>query len=265
MAALPSRVRADLQAVEARCTARLHSQGSVPPDFVRHLDRSASRLLRPALLLLAARACGGRGDVVIQYATAVELIHRATLLHRAFTAPEGPLHPDSASQRDVAVLLGDFLYVSAMQLALAPDRQDLVRLICDATVGTFEGELYQLTTAPAGTAYTSDHVELMARATAPLFAAAAEIGARLGTADGVTARALARYGFAFGTAFHLLDQAGIDDAPVLAGQQAAEARQALAPLDASEERDALLSLLDALVPPAPQCAPEAPPLRTSRL
>lgn len=265
MAAIPSPVRADLQAVDARCTAYLHAHGPVPSPFVRHLDRSPSRGLRSALLLLSARSCGYHGDLAIQYAAAVELIHRATLLHRAFTSADAPVHADTVAQRDLAVLLGDFLYVTAMRLALAPDRRDIVLLICEATIGTFEGGLYQLATTPGSAADDSEYLELITRQTAPLFAVSAEIGARLGNAGAAAERAFARYGFGFGMAFHLLDHRAIADAPARARQHAAEARRAIDSVDASEERDVLVALLDALDPPPPRHAPAMPRLGTSRV
>jgi octaprenyl-diphosphate synthase len=244
---IPAPVRADLQAVEAGCAACLHSQGTVPEDFVRLIDGSPSRMLRPALLLIVSRLSGYRGDNAIHYATAVELIHRATLLHRTIRNATDLSNPAAAWHHEAAVLLGDYLYVSAMQRALAPDRRDIVQLICEATRRTFEGELYHLGTAHQATVNESDYLEMMTRRTAPLFAACAEIGARLGRVDALAQRALAQYGFGFGMASQLLDDGALEQASTRALEYAEGARRAIATLTSYAEHTLLMSLLDTVV------------------
>jgi octaprenyl-diphosphate synthase len=259
---ISSPVRTDLQCIEAECTARLHSQGAVPEEFVDLINRNGSRLLRPALLLLSSRLCGYVGDVAIHYATAVELIHRATLLHRTIrTADVAP--PTDRWQEDVAVLLGDYLYVTAMQLALVPDRRDIVQLICEATGRTFEGELYHLSTG-GQSALNDDYFNMSTLRTAPLFAACGEIGARLGRVDAFAQRALSQYGYDFGLAIQLLDEGPVEQASARAMEYATAARAAIAPLTACAEHDLLLSLLDTVVAPSRASALSSGQSRTGR-
>ena len=46
-----------------------------------YLQNGGGKRLRPALLLLAAGACGERGDAAIRLGAVVEIIHTATLVH----------------------------------------------------------------------------------------------------------------------------------------------------------------------------------------
>src|SRR6266571_4583641 len=50
-------------------------------DLGRYIREGGGKRIRPALLLLACRACGFRGERAIVLASVVEFIHTATLLH----------------------------------------------------------------------------------------------------------------------------------------------------------------------------------------
>ena len=71
-----------------------------------------------------------------------------TLVNKTgYVIDEVYVSPASATKwgNDITVLLGDFLYIKSMSMALTPDRLDLVRLLCEVTLRMIEGELYQLT------------------------------------------------------------------------------------------------------------------------
>jgi octaprenyl-diphosphate synthase len=106
---------------------------------------------------------------------------------------------------DITVLLGDFLYIKSMSLALTENSLDLVRLLCDVTLRMIEGELYQLTKNGDIDITEAEHFDIIRRKTAYLFAGCAEIGGRLGTSTPDQWQALREYGFNLGTAFQLMD------------------------------------------------------------
>ncbi len=165
--------------------------------------------MRPAVLLMAARLSGYTGDRSILYAAVVEFIHTATLVHDDIIDDadlrRGRLAVHSRWGNDITVLLGDYLYIKSMALALTHDTLDIVRLLCDVTLKMIEGELYQLTKNGDADITEEEHFEIMRRKTAYLFGGCAQIGGLLGKVSKDQEQALREYGFNLGMAFQLVD------------------------------------------------------------
>jgi len=104
------------------------------------------------------------------------------------------------------VLLGDFLYIKSMSMALSRDSLDFIRLLCEVTLRMIEGELYQLTKNGIVDLSEDEHFEIIRRKTAYLFAGSARIGGMLGPGTNVEQEdALWDYGLNIGMAFQLVD------------------------------------------------------------
>jgi len=165
--------------------------------------------MRPAVLLMAARLSGYTGDHSILYAAVVEFIHTATLVHDDIIDDadlrRGRLAVHSRWGNDITVLLGDYLYIKSMALALTHDTLDIVRLLCDVTLKMIEGELYQLTKNGDADITEEEHFDIMRRKTAYLFGGCAQIGGLLGKVSKDQEQALREYGFNLGMAFQLVD------------------------------------------------------------
>jgi octaprenyl-diphosphate synthase len=176
----------------------------------RYIQKSGGKRVRPAVLLMAARLSGYQGgDRAVLYASVVEFIHTATLVHDDIIdgadLRRGRLAVHSRWGNDITVLLGDYLYIKSMAMALTQDSLEIIRLLCDVTLRMIEGELYQLTKTGDVDITEEEHFEIIRRKTAFLFGGCAQIGGLLG---GVTAEqevALREYGFNLGIAFQLVD------------------------------------------------------------
>ena len=77
---------------------------------------------------------------------------------------------------DITVLLGDYLYIKSMGMALTHDRLDLVRLLGDVTLLMIEGELYQLTKNGDAGITEDEHFDIIRRKPASLFGGYVQIG-----------------------------------------------------------------------------------------
>ena len=106
---------------------------------------------------------------------------------------------------DITVLLGDYLYIKSMALALTHDTLDLVRVLCDVTLHMIEGELYQLTKNGDADITEDEHFDIIRRKTAYLFGGCGQIGGMLGKVPTEREQALREYGFNLGVAFQLVD------------------------------------------------------------
>ena len=202
-------IREDLEKVEGAYAEHLQSRVDLIPRIGRYIQSSGGKRVRPAVLLMAARLCGYVGDKAVLHAAVVEFIHTATLVHDDIIddakVRRGRTAVHSQWGNDVTVLLGDFLYIKSMSLALSQNSLDIVRLLCDVTLRMIEGELYQLTKNGDIDITEDEHFDIIRRKTAYLFAGCAEIGGRLGTATPEQWRALSEYGFNLGIAFQLMD------------------------------------------------------------
>ena len=92
----------------------------------------------------------------------------------------GRLAVHSRWGNDITVLLGDYLYIKSMAMALTHDSLEIIRLLCDVTLRMIEGELYQLTKTGDVDITEDEHFEIIRRKTAFLFGGCAQIGGMLG-------------------------------------------------------------------------------------
>ncbi|HET7097330.1 MAG TPA: polyprenyl synthetase family protein [Casimicrobiaceae bacterium] len=165
--------------------------------------------LRPALVLLAARACGYEGDKHYTLAAVIEMIHTATLLHDD-VVDESKLRRGHATANATfgnaaSVLVGDFLYSRAFQLMVGVGSVRVLEILSQATNVIAEGEVMQLMNSGNPNLDESAYLTVIQRKTAKLFEAAAQLGAVLGGAPPEREAALARYGMHLGTSFQLVD------------------------------------------------------------
>jgi octaprenyl-diphosphate synthase len=202
-------IRADLAQVDHEFVRQVQSQVKLIPTIAKYIQTSGGKRMRPAVLLMAARLSGYRGDRAVLYAAVVEFIHTATLVHDDIIDDSdlrrGRLAVHSRWGNDITVLLGDYLYIKSMSLALTYDTLNVVRLLCDVTLRMIEGELYQLTKNGDADITEDEHLEIIRRKTAYLFGGCAQIGGLLGGVSPEQEKALQEYGFNLGIAFQLVD------------------------------------------------------------
>src|SRR5690242_7760015 len=196
-------IREDLEAVEQEFVRHIQSRVALIPEMGRYIQKSGGKRVRPAVLLMSARltGCPG-GERAVLYASVVEFIHTATLVHDDIIdgadLRRGRLAVHSRWGNDITVLLGDYLYIKSMAMALTQDSLEIIRLLCDVTLRMIEGELYQLTKTGDVDISEDEHFEIIRRKTAFLFGGCAQIGGKLGSVSAERENALREYGFNLG-------------------------------------------------------------------
>jgi len=202
-------IRADLEKVDEEFARHVQSKVALIPQIGQYLRTSGGKRIRPAVLLMASRLAGYDGDRSILYAAVVEFIHTATLVHDDIIDDSdlrrGRLAVHSRWGNDITVLLGDYLYIKSMALALMHDELEIIRNLCDVTLRMIEGELYQLTKNGDADITEDEHFDIMRRKTAYLFGGCAQIGGMLGKVPAEREQALREYGFNLGMAFQIVD------------------------------------------------------------
>jgi octaprenyl-diphosphate synthase len=202
-------IRADLEKVDEEFGRHVQSQVDLIPKIGNYIQTSGGKRIRPAVLLMASRLSGYQGDRAVLYAAVVEFIHTATLVHDDIIDDSdlrrGRLAVHSRWGNDITVLLGDYLYIKSMALALTHDTLEIVRVLCDVTLKMIEGELYQLTKNGDADITEEEHFDIIRRKTAYLFGGCGQIGGMLGNVSSEREQALREYGFNLGITFQLVD------------------------------------------------------------
>jgi heptaprenyl diphosphate synthase len=195
---------------DALDAALLDDPVAVSGPFGR-LVRAGGKRLRPLLALTTASVGRCELDRALKFATALELLHGATLVHDDYVdrsayrrgqptviTTEGPVR---------AIALADYYFLKAIRgiaeledAAVNADAAVAIRDVCLSQVREFRLRgLYP----PSRRAY----LRIVRGKTASLFVAASVGGARLGAARRGTIRTLAEYGAELGIAFQMIDDA----------------------------------------------------------
>jgi octaprenyl-diphosphate synthase len=204
-------VSEELALVEEEFERQARSNIQVIAYIGDYLRASGGKRVRPALTLLSTRAAGGDAarPNVIRMATVMEFLHTATLVHddiidNAETRRNRP-SINSRFGNQTAVLMGDWLYMSAFETSLQERSLQVLDILTAVTRKMTEGELLQLTLAGRADVAEEQYFDILRRKTAYLFSACCEIGAILGGCDGDERGALRDYGMSLGMAFQLVD------------------------------------------------------------
>jgi len=172
-------IAGDMQRVDALIGERLGSEVPLVRQVAEYIVAGGGKRLRPALLLLAAGACGCRGEARFELATVVEFIHTATLLHDDVVDTSllrrGRKTANAAFGNAAAVLVGDFLYSRAFQMMVAVNSMRVMQVLADATNTIAEGEVLQLMNCHDPDVAEAAYLEVIRRKTAKLFEAAARL------------------------------------------------------------------------------------------
>jgi octaprenyl-diphosphate synthase len=206
-----SLIAGELVQVEAEFERQARSNVQVIDFIADYLRASGGKRVRPALTILANYAVGGDGSRYnsIRMATVMEFLHTATLVHDdiiddADTRRDRPT-VNAVYGNETAVLMGDWLYMSAFETSLAERSLPILDILTAVTRKMTEGELLQLTLLGRTDVSESDYLDVLERKTAYLFSACCEVGAIMGNANEAERMALSNYGLNLGTAFQLTD------------------------------------------------------------
>jgi geranylgeranyl pyrophosphate synthase len=195
-----------MAAVERRLESLVESHGERLAAEAGATLTAGGKRLRPMLVLL----CGGpkAGDGAIRAATAVELVHMASLVHDdvldAAPLRRGVPTVVARSGRQAATAVGDLLFSRAFAELCGDADERRVRLLAAAALGLAQGELAQRADAFDAEIGADRYLDRCRLKTARLFECACLVGAEP-EPDGSESHALATFGREIGLAFQLLD------------------------------------------------------------
>ncbi len=193
-----------LKVLQVPSEARLLYDASLHPII------SGGKRLRPLLTLMTCEAVGGDFLKALPVATAVELIHTASLIHDDLI--DNDLERRAAPtvhtkyDRDVAVLSGDLLIAKAMQIISENPSVKIRRTMAEACIEMSEGEyLDTVFKKHPETVTEENYLTMVRKKTGALVRAAAGSGALIGGGDSKEVELLSKYGEYLGLSLQLRD------------------------------------------------------------
>ena len=179
-----------------------------------YLSDAKGKRLRPALMLLCAKAAGSRQAAsgrhhLVRIAAAVEIIHMASLIHDDIIdharLRHNKLTVNHRFGSDASIAMGDYLYSIAFQLMADCRDADILGCISAAAKGMCEGELLQVLERGNPDLSKQRYLIIVKKKTALLFAASCQAGAMLSGCSSAVQGMCKEYGLNFGIAFQIAD------------------------------------------------------------
>src|SRR5690606_36600054 len=199
----------DMKAVDAVIRGRLDSEVVLIRTIADYIIGAGGKRMRPAMVLMMARALGYRGENHRLLAAVVEFIHTATLLHDDVVDESdlrrGRETADAMFDNAASVLVGDYLYSRSFEMMVEAGSMRIMTILSRATTLIAEGEVLQLLNVHDPVVSQERCLQVVRYKTAKLFEAAAQVGAVLAGATPAQEEAAAAYGRHIGTAFQLVD------------------------------------------------------------
>ena len=190
----------------AECT---RSREAEITEIASHLIQSGGKRIRPVITLLTFSAFRGeRQEDAVDIATAMELIHAATLLHDdIIDGAEFRRGKVSAYKRyglARTLVAGDFLFIKAFEFAGKFD-DTVVQWTADACTSLTEGEILQGSFNRNRAVTAKDYLDIVERKTASLFQTGARLGAYIAGASAEQVEVSGNFGLNLGIAFQMMD------------------------------------------------------------
>lgn len=198
-----------MRAVEETLRTIVDSDVAVLQDASQHIIASGGKHVRPRLALLAYMAAGGEDlATAVPMAAALEMVHTATLVHDDINdhslTRRGKITVHARWGKTFALLAGDYLFTKVYEL-MAPYGRPYNAIMANACIRLVEGETLQAAAAKAGNMDRETYKTIIARKTASLFEAGAEMGALLANADQKIVDALREFAYNLGLTFQIVD------------------------------------------------------------
>lgn len=209
LARLYAPIAAELAQVEALYKSELTSDDPYIANLLEYVEDYSGKKLRPALLLLAGKACGRITRDHIVLGMVAEMLHTATLVHDDIL-DDALLRRKRASinklaGNEVSVLLGDHIFSHAFELSLDASTPVGAREFSRAMAKTCFGEIMQVHNRNHFELSEQKYFQIIEGKTAELYATSAMLGAHYAGADEKTSRAFYDYGMNLGRAFQIMD------------------------------------------------------------
>jgi len=209
-------IEKELEAVESALgTAFSESEHPSILELGEFTVKSPGKRIRPTLVILSARVAARKRaeefefEQLVKVATAVELIHIASLVHDDVIDKASVRHNrptiNAKWRDDVSVIFGDYVYSKALELISKCSNTALLSCMSEAMKAMCEGELIQVCQRGNVSLSKDSYLVMVKKKTASFFAACCHLGTIVANKNSKIQAALKEYGMNFGIAFQIVD------------------------------------------------------------
>lgn len=202
-------VEPELKAFQKYFRESMRSDIGLLDKVIQYILRQKGKRIRPTLVLLSAKVCGGINEKTYRAAALVELLHTATLVHDDVVDDaemrRGAFSINALWKNKVAVLLGDFLLSKGLLLSLENNDYQLLHILSDAVRRMSEGELLQIEKSRHLDIDEKTYFRIISDKTASLIAACTACGAYSASAEQKVIDDMRQLGEHLGLAFQIRD------------------------------------------------------------
>jgi len=175
----------------------------------RYIIRQKGKKIRPLLVLLSAKICGGVTERTYRGAVLVELLHTATLIHDDVVdnadKRRGFWSINAVFKNKVSVLMGDYLLSRGLMIAVEGKDYDFLGVITSTVKRMSEGELLQIQKTRKLDIDEETYFRIISDKTASLLETCCHIGALSATENEEYQQAMKSFGQNIGIAFQIRD------------------------------------------------------------
>ena len=187
-----------------------NSESNLNENIINHVLSIPGKQLRPSLTIICSKIWDEDvDDKVIKMATAVELLHIATLVHDDTVdfadTRRGEKTASNIWGPHIAVLVGDFLFATSAEYVCDTGSIRLIKQFASTISDLAKGELKEIENSNNVNIKFEDYLDVIFKKTASLFATSSMSGALLGGANENDTQKLYSYGRNLGLGFQIFD------------------------------------------------------------
>ena len=199
----------ELITFETHFREAVKSRVSLLDRIMRYIVKRKGKQLRPMFVLLSAKLGGDLKESSYRAASLVELLHTASLVHDDVVDDSlerrGFFSINALWKNKIAVLVGDYLLMKALLLALNNKEYQILEILAEAVKVMSEGELLQFEKSRKLNFDEEVYYEIIKGKTASLLASACASGACTTFEDPEKIEKLRSFGEKVGMAFQIKD------------------------------------------------------------
>ena len=187
-----------------------NTESNLNENIINHVLSIPGKQLRPSMTIISSKIWNEDVDYkVIKMATAVELLHIATLVHDDTVdfadTRRGEKTASNIWGPHIAVLVGDFLFATSAEYVCDTESIRLIKQFASTISDLAKGELKEIENSNNVDSKVEDYLDIIFKKTGSLFATSSMSGALLGGAKEKDLNTLYSYGKNLGLGFQIFD------------------------------------------------------------
>ena len=187
-----------------------NTESNLNENIINHVLSIPGKQLIPSITIISSKIWNEDVDYkVIKMATAVELLHIATLVHDDTVdfadTRRGEKTASNIWGPHIAVLVGDFLFATSAEYVCDTESIRLIKQFASTISDLAKGELKEIENSNNVDSKVEDYLDIIFKKTGSLFATSSMSGALLGGAKEKDINTLYSFGKNLGLGFQIFD------------------------------------------------------------